>query len=31
MFSKQAADKLEEVFDGILASNKDSLRADKLR
>ena len=31
MFSKQAADKLEEVFDGVLASRKDSSRADKLR
>ena len=31
MFSKQAADKLEEVFDGVLASHKDSTRADKLR
>jgi hypothetical protein len=31
MFSKQAADKLEEVFDGVLASPKDAARADKLR
>ena len=31
MFSKQAADKLEEVFDGMLASHKDAGRADKLR
>ena len=31
MFSKQAADKLEEVFDGVLASSKDAARADKLR
>ena len=31
MFSKQAADKLEEVFDGVLASHKDAARADKLR
>lgn len=31
MFSKQAADKLEEVFDGVLASHKDAFRADKLR
>jgi hypothetical protein len=31
MFSKQAADKLEEVFDGVLASHKDATRADKLR
>ena len=31
MFSKQAADKLEEVFDGVLASHKDAGRADKLR
>ena len=31
MFSKQAADKLEEVFDGMLASHKDAARADKLR
>ena len=30
MFSKQAADKLEEVFDGVLASHKDAARADKL-
>jgi len=30
MFSKQAADKLEEVFDGVLASPKDAARADKL-
>jgi len=31
MFSKQAADKLEEVFDGVLASPKDAARSDKLR
>ena len=31
MFSKQAADKLEEVFDGVLASPKDAGRSDKLR
>ena len=31
MFSKQAADKLEEVFDGMLASHTDAGRADKLR
>jgi hypothetical protein len=31
MFSKQAADKLEEVFDGVLASPKDAARHDKLR
>ena len=31
MFSKQAADKLEEVFDGVLASHKDAARGDKLR
>jgi len=30
MFSKQAADKLEEVFDGMVAAQKDG-RADKLR
>jgi hypothetical protein len=30
MFSKQAADKLEEVFDGVLASPKDAARSDKL-
>jgi hypothetical protein len=31
MFSKQAADKLEEIFDGVLASHKDAARSDKLR
>ena len=31
MFSKQAADKLEEVFDNVLASHKDAARGDKLR
>ena len=31
MFSKQAADKLEEVFDGLFPSHKDDERADKLR
>jgi hypothetical protein len=31
MFSKQAADKLEEIFDGVLASRTDAARGDKLR
>jgi len=31
MFSKQAADKLEEIFDGVLASRTDATRGDKLR
>ena len=30
MFSKQAADKLEEVFDGLFPSHRDDARADKL-
>jgi hypothetical protein len=31
MFSKQATDKLEEIFDGVIASHKDSAHSDKLR